>query len=160
MTSSWDLLRDLAELARDDVGAAWDACRARPALGREAGLAALTIGAASAAAHEYESRMRTEEGRVLDPDYQRRLGVALGRIETAECILEESAEDDAGLRTVAREAFMLAYAALHDLVGHAAGSGARSERALHAVLATAGDSMRSEESDARQLALERLARSG
>jgi hypothetical protein len=112
---------------------------------------------AHAAAAELESLMRADESRLLDPDEQRRLGVALGRIETAECILEDAGEDEARLRAISGEAFALAYAAAHDLARQ--GSGPRATEALEALLATGAEHARAEEAHARELAFERLGQS-
>jgi 3-hydroxy-9,10-secoandrosta-1,3,5(10)-triene-9,17-dione monooxygenase len=151
-------------------------------------LSAVVIGAASAAVEEYEAFMRTKPTprppigpRLEDPDYQRWLGAALGRIEAADCILTEmteeymeiceraaagggqfSREEDTRLNMVAREAFKLAHSVIHDIVVHTAGSsalrgGERLERIMRDSLMAWGHlASVVEDSIARQLARERL----
>lgn len=154
----------------------------------QAELSAVMIGAALAATEEYESFMRGKTTarppvgpRLLDPDYQRWLGAALGRIEAADCILTESAEqymaicarakagggqftreEDLRLNMVTREAFKLAYSAVHDIVVHTAGSsalraGERIDRVMRDMLMAWGHlASVVEDAIARDLARERL----
>jgi 3-hydroxy-9,10-secoandrosta-1,3,5(10)-triene-9,17-dione monooxygenase len=154
----------------------------------EAELAAVMIGAAGAAVDEYETFVRTKPTarppigpRHLDPDYQRWLGAAIGRVEAADCILTEcteeymaicarsaaggepfSREEDMRLNMVAREAFKLAHSVIHDIVVHTAGSsamltGARIERVLRdSIMAWGHLASVVEDTIARELARERL----
>jgi hypothetical protein len=98
--------------------------------------------------------MRGDETRLHDPDEQRRLGAALGRIEAAECVLEGAAGDDELLRVVSGEAFALAYGAVHDLAR--LGTGPRATEALRVLMSAGADAAQLEEVRARELALARL----
>jgi 3-hydroxy-9,10-secoandrosta-1,3,5(10)-triene-9,17-dione monooxygenase len=154
----------------------------------EAELAAVMIGAAAAAVDEYERFVRTKPTarppivpRLEDPDYQRWLGAAIGRVEAADCILTECAEEymeicaraatggepfsrgeDMRLNMVSREAYKLAHSAVHDLVVRTAGSsallgGARIERVMRDILMAWGHlASVVEDAIARQLACDRL----
>jgi 3-hydroxy-9,10-secoandrosta-1,3,5(10)-triene-9,17-dione monooxygenase len=146
------------------------------------------IGGALAAVEEYERFVRTKPTqrppivpRMEDPDYQRWLGAAIGRVEAADCILSEfaeeymdicaraaagggqfSREEDMRLNMVAREAMKLAMSAVYDIVVKTAGSsalrgGERIERALRDMLMGWGHlATVVEDSIARQLAREHL----
>jgi hypothetical protein len=112
---------------------------------------------ARVAADELESLLRGDEGRLLDPDEQRRLGAALGRIEAAECILAGAAGDEDHLGVVSGEAFALACAAVHELARQ--GSATRARESLNVLLAAGADDASAEEARARELALARLGQS-
>jgi 3-hydroxy-9,10-secoandrosta-1,3,5(10)-triene-9,17-dione monooxygenase len=116
----------------------------------EGELAAVMIGALKGALDEYEELLRTRKTqrppivpRYLDPDYQRWLGLAIGRLATAEAALiqlaeqwhelcrrsvEEgppfSREDDLRLNIVAREALTLAWNTMQGQVFLTAGTSA------------------------------------
>jgi 3-hydroxy-9,10-secoandrosta-1,3,5(10)-triene-9,17-dione monooxygenase len=154
----------------------------------QAELSAVMIGAALAATEQYEQFIREKATprppigpRLHDPDYQRWLGAAIGRIETADCILTEAAEEymqiceraksggaqfareeDLQLNMVTREAFKLAYSAVHDIVVHTGGSsalaaGERIERVMRDMLMAWGHlASVVEDSIARELARETL----
>ena len=113
-------------------------------------LSAITIGAVKGAIDEYEQLVRTRKTqrppivpRYQDPDYQRWLGLAIGRVATAEAALVQcgeqwtelcrrgmeegppfSREEDLRLNIVGREAMALAWNAMQDLVYRTAGSSA------------------------------------
>jgi 3-hydroxy-9,10-secoandrosta-1,3,5(10)-triene-9,17-dione monooxygenase len=113
-------------------------------------LAAVMIGAVKGALDEYEELLRTRKTqrppivpRFQDPDYQRWLGLAIGRVATAEAALlqcgdqwqelcrrsvEEgppfSREEDLRLNIVAREALTLAWDTMQGQVFRTAGSSA------------------------------------
>lgn len=154
----------------------------------QAELSAVMVGAAMAAVAEYESYMRAKPTsrppigpRLLDDDYQRWLGTALGRVEAADCVLEGCAreymeicaraaagggrftrEEDLRLNLVARESFKLAHSAIHDVVVHTIGSsalraGERVERILRDSLMAWGHlASIVEDAVARDLVRERL----
>jgi 3-hydroxy-9,10-secoandrosta-1,3,5(10)-triene-9,17-dione monooxygenase len=153
----------------------------------QAAAAAVQTGAAMAAVDEYERLVRTEATplppvgpRRLDPDYQRWLGAAIGRVTAAELLLAEtggqymeacagieagepfSREADMRLTAMGREAMKLAWSAVHDIVIRTAGSDAMRpgepiERIARDLLAGERQSVTlMEDTIARQLARERL----
>jgi 3-hydroxy-9,10-secoandrosta-1,3,5(10)-triene-9,17-dione monooxygenase len=148
---------------------------------------AVLVGGAVAAVDEYERLVRTEQTplpprnpRRLDPDYQRWLGTAIGRVTAAELLLEEVAEQyveacagiergepfsreaDLRLTAMAREAAKLARSAVDDVVVRTAGSGAmqpgeRIERITRDLPAgLSHPAIPADEDVARRLARERL----
>jgi 3-hydroxy-9,10-secoandrosta-1,3,5(10)-triene-9,17-dione monooxygenase len=113
-------------------------------------LAAVMVGALKGALDEYEELLRTRKTqrppivpRYLDPDYQRWLGLAIGRLATAEAALIQLAEqwhelcrrsvedgppftreEDLRLNIVAREALTLAWNTMQGQVFLTAGTSA------------------------------------
>jgi 3-hydroxy-9,10-secoandrosta-1,3,5(10)-triene-9,17-dione monooxygenase len=116
----------------------------------QAELSAVMVGAVKGALDEYEQIVQTRKTqrppivlRHLDPDYQRWLGLAIGRVAAAEATLVQAAEqymelcrravdegipfsreDDLRLNVVAREAMNLAWDAMQNHVFRTAGSSA------------------------------------
>lgn len=134
-------LQAITAQSRRDPASAWDLAHdgepGSPAAA-QAGVAAAMLGAALAALDEYEEFVR---GRITEPvpappgdqetDYRRWLGMAIGRLETADCILEEAAldaADETRARMLAREVTRLAYETAQDLLVHVSGAGAAGER--------------------------------
>lgn len=134
-------------------------------------LAAVMIGAALAITDDYEAFVRS---RITEPapappgdpetDHRRRLGIALGKLETARCILDEAARDGADttqLWALAREATRLAYATVQDVILPVAAALPDAAR----LLSTAGETVSlwahpvavQDDQATRQLARERLA---
>ena len=113
-------------------------------------LAALAIGGVKGAIEEYEKVILTRKTqrppirlRYLDPDYQRYLGLAIGRVAAAEAALigllgryericrrsvqtatPFTREEDLRLNIVSREALTLAWTALHEDIFRTAGTSA------------------------------------
>lgn len=133
-----DLANDLAvltELSRGCPMTAWQVAQAdgqaEEAVVR-ARLAAVMLGAAHAVLDEYEAFVRSRVSSdgpapAADPetDYRRWLGMGIGHLETAHCILDEAArrpDDHIGLAMLAREVIRLAYDTGQDLIFHVAGS--------------------------------------
>lgn len=142
-SSAWDLAR------ADEAGASADPRTqvaadpsAQVAAESQARVAAVMIGVALAALDEYEAFVC---GRITEPmpappgdqesDYRRWLGMAIGRLETARCILDEAAldaVDHTRVRMLAREAARLAYDTVQDLIVPVSGAGAGSDRLTEA----------------------------
>lgn len=101
-------------------------------------LAAVTVGTALAALDEYEAFVRsrvTETAPAGPGDYEtderRWMGMAIGRLESAQCILDEAAaggEDPSMSWILAREATRLAHDTASNLIVHVAGAAPRTER--------------------------------
>ena len=116
----------------------------------QTGLTALALGGVRAAIDEYEELLRTRKtqrppivARYLDPDYQRWLGTAIGRVAAAEAAVigllkrhtelcrrametgvPYAREDDLRLNVISREALTLAWTAMHDDIFRTAGTSA------------------------------------
>jgi hypothetical protein len=149
-------LDELTALAREDPAAAQLKARqvgddagpkAQQGPGDDAGLqarlAALMLGAALAALDEYEAFVRSRIAEPapaapgdLETDRRRRLGIAIGKLETARYILSEAALDpdpDTRLWVLSREAARLAYTTVQDLIVQSSGVGSDTERLTAAV---------------------------
>ena len=131
----------------------------------QARLAALMLGAALAAVDEYEAFVRSRitapvpaAAGELETDRRRWLGVAIGRLETARCILLAlEPEPEAQLWALAREASRLAYTTVQDLIPVAAGAGAGLASTVGVMATLWGDESGAEEDQVlRRLARERL----
>jgi 3-hydroxy-9,10-secoandrosta-1,3,5(10)-triene-9,17-dione monooxygenase len=150
----------------------------------QAQLTAVVVGAAMAAVDEYERLVRSEQvplpplgPRRLDPDYQRWLGAAIGRVTAAELLLDEvagqyaeacagietgepfSREADLRLTMMGREAARLARSAVDEIVRTAGARQQREpiERIAHDLLTGwSRPELPAEEDVARRLAGERL----
>ena len=99
---------------------------------QRARIAAVMLGAALAALDDYEAlvRARITDGAPAaagdqETDYRRWLGMAIGRIETAQCILDEAAigaDDPTKVWMLSREVTRLAYDTVQELIVHRARS--------------------------------------
>jgi hypothetical protein len=141
-------LRVLTTLARGCPSSAWHLAQS----GEEpvdavvqARLAAVMLGGALAAVDDYDAFVRS---RISEPvpapsgdqetDLRRRLGMAIGRLETAQCILDEAAllaEDPNLLGALSKEVTRMAYATIQELVLPVAGSTRDTERLTRNVAA-------------------------
>lgn len=141
-------LRVLTTLARGCPSSAWHLAQS----GGEpvdavvqARLAAVMLGGALAAVDDYDAFVRSRIGEPApapsgdqETDLRRRLGMAIGRLETAQCILDEAAllaEDPNLLWLLSREVACIAYRTIQELILPVAGSIPDTERLTHNVAA-------------------------
>lgn len=130
----------------NDIHLLTDEARARPesayelaSVGGETGdaavaarIAAAMLGAALAALDDHDAlvRSRVTGSASLPPDdpetdHRRRLGMAIGRLEAASCILDEAVDepaDETRLWMLSREVTRLAYTTVQELILHSGGS--------------------------------------
>jgi methionine synthase II (cobalamin-independent) len=131
-------LRELTTAARGCPMTAWRLAQDGGEVTDEvlqARIATVMLGAALAALDDDEAFVRACDTESA-PDHRRWLGIAIGRIETAGCILGEAAlagDDPAGLWILSREVSRLAYTTVQDLIVHSGAAQAASGRLARTV---------------------------